>query len=150
MKKDVAGSAILLLVAALYYASSTQISVSALEDQIGARAMPSAIALLLVIIALVIGLRSLISAPVAVTGEKDAEAPWPRALGILAMGALYIPVATVAGYWPALLLLLIGVPIYEGMKLSWRLAAVAAGGATFFWLLFGYVLGVQQPQGILF
>ena len=150
MKKDVAGSAILLLVAALYYASSTQISVSALEDQIGARAMPSAIALLLVIIALVIGLRALISAPVPVTGERDAEAPWPRALGILAMGALYIPVATVAGYWPALLLLLIAVPIYEGMKLSWRLAAVAAGGATFFWLLFGYVLGVQQPQGMLF
>jgi len=24
------------------------------------------------------------------------------------------------------------------------------GGATFFWLLFDYVLGVQQPEGMLF
>lgn len=150
MKKDLAGSAILLVVAALYYASSTQIPVSALEDQIGPRALPSAIALLLAMVALVIGLRALLSAPAPVMGNKDAEAPWPRALGILAIGALYIPVATVAGYWPALLLLLIAVPIYEGMKLSWRLAAVALGGATFFWLLFGYVLGVQQPEGMLF
>ena len=97
-----------------------------------------------------IGVRALVFAPAPVTGEKDAEAPWPRALGILAIGALYIPVATVPGYWPALLLLLIAVPLYEGMKPSWRLAAVSAGGATFFWLLFGYVLGVQQPEGMLF
>ena len=150
MKKELAGSAILLLVAALYYANSTQIQVSALEDQIGPRALPSAIALLLAIVALVIGLRSLISTPAPVTGDRDPEAPWPRALGILAIGALYIPVATVAGYWPARLLLLIAVPVYEGMKLSWRLGAIAAGGATFFWLLFGYVLGVQQPGGMLF
>jgi hypothetical protein len=150
MKKDLAGSAILLVVAALYYAAATQIPISALEDQIGPRALPSAVALLMAIVALVIGMRSLISAPAPVTGEKDAEAPWPRALGILAIGALYIPVATVAGYWPALLLLLIAVPLYEGMKPSWRLAAVGVGGATFFWLLFGYVLGVQQPEGMLF
>jgi hypothetical protein len=150
MTKDLAGSAILLVVAALYYATSTQIQVSALEDQIGPRALPAAIALLLAIVALVIGLRALIATPTPVTAEKDAEAPWPRALGILAIGALYIPVATVAGYWPALLLLLIAVPVYEGMKLSWRLAVVAAGGATFFWLVFGYVLGVQQPEGMLF
>lgn len=150
MKKDLAGSAILLVVAVLYYASSTQIPVSALEDQVGPRALPSAIALLLAIVALVIGLRALVSAPAPVTGDKDAEAPWPRAFGILAIGALYIPVATIAGYWPALLLLLIAVPVYEGIKPSWRLAAVAVGGATFFWLLFGYVLGVQQPEGLLF
>jgi hypothetical protein len=28
--------------------------------------------------------------------------------------------------------------------------AVAAGGATFFWLLFDVVLGVRQPEGLLF
>jgi hypothetical protein len=150
MKKDLVGSAILLVVAALYYVASTQISSSALEDQVGPRALPSAIALLLAIVSLVIGMRALIFAPAHVTGEKDAEASWPRALGILAIGGLYIPVATVVGYWPALLLLLVAVPIYEGMRLSWRLGAVAVGGATFFWLLFSYVLGVQQPEGMLF
>lgn len=150
MKKDLAGSAILLIVAALYYSASTQILSSTLEDQVGPRALPSVIAALLVMIALIIGIRTIIAAPAPVAGGKDAEAPWPRALGMLAIGAMYIPAAAVLGYWPALLLLLIVVPLYEGMKLSWRVTAVALGGASFFWLLFNYVLGVQQPEGILF
>ena len=150
MKKDLAGSAILIIVAALYYAASTQIASSTLQDQVGPRALPSVIAALLVVIGLIIAIRTIIAAPVPVSGEKDAEAPWPRALGMLMIGALYIPAAAVLGYWPALLLLLIAVPLYEGMKLSWRLGAVALGGASFFWLLFNYVLGVQQPEGMLF
>lgn len=150
MKKDLAGSAILLIVAALYYAASTQILSSTLEDQVGPRALPSVIAALLVMIALIIGIRTIIAAPVPVSGEKDAEAPWPRALGMLTIGAMYIPAAGVLGYWPALLLLLIAVPLYEGMKLSWRVTAVALGGAAFFLVLFNYILGVQQPEGILF
>lgn len=150
MKKDLAGSAILLIVAALYYAASTQIPSSTLEDQVGARALPSVVAALLIVVALIIGMRALIAAPLPVSGERDAEAPWPRALGMLMIGAMYIPAAGILGYWPALLLLLIAVPLYEGMKLSWRLPAVALGGATFFWVLFNYILGVQQPEGILF
>lgn len=150
MKKDLAGSAILLAIAALYYAVSTQIQASTLEDQIGPRALPSMIALLLVFIGLAIGFRAIVSVPVTSPAEKDAEAPWPRAFGMLLIGALYIPVASVAGYWPALLLLLIAVPLYEGMKPSWRVGAVALGGASFFWLLFRFVLGVQQPEGLLF
>jgi hypothetical protein len=150
MKKDLAGSAILLIIAVLYYAASTQIPSSTLEDQVGARALPSVIAALLVMIAAIIGIRAIVAAPVAATGEKDAEAPWPRALGMLMIGAIYIPAASLLGYWPALLLLLIAVPIYEGMMLSWRIGAVAVGGATFFWVLFNYILGVQQPEGILF
>ncbi len=150
MRKELAGSAILLAVAVAYYAASTQIPASTLEDQIGPRALPAALALLLAIIALAVGIRAVLSAPALVSGEKDAEAPWPRALGMLAIGALYIPVASILGYWPALVLLLIGVPLYEGIKPSWRVVVVAFGGATFFWLLFGTVLGVQQPQGMLF
>jgi len=42
------------------------------------------------------------------------------------------------------------VPFYERMKPSWRMFAVAFGGATFFWLLFDVVLGVRQPEGIIF
>jgi len=149
-QKELVGSAILLCIAALYYAASRQIPASTLEDQIGPRALPSMIALLLAGVALAIGGRALISAAIAAPAEREAEAPWPRAFGMLLLGALYIPVATVAGYWPALLLLLVAVPLYEGMKPSWRVAAVALGGATFFWVLFRFVLGVQQPEGLLF
>jgi putative tricarboxylic transport membrane protein len=150
MRKDLAGSAILLCVAVLYYAFSVQIPASSLEDQVGPRALPAILALILGILALAIGLRALVSAPAAVPADKEAEAPWPRAFGMLAIGALYIPAASIVGYWPALVLLLVAVPLYEGLKLSWRVAAVALGGATFFWILFGYVLGVQQPEGVLF
>jgi hypothetical protein len=45
---------------------------------------------------------------------------------------------------------LLGVPLYEGVKLSWRPFVIAALGATFFFVLFDLVLGVRQPTGVLF
>jgi hypothetical protein len=56
----------------------------------------------------------------------------------------------VLGYAPALLLLLLAVMLYEGMRPSWRMFAVAIGGAALFWFLFEFVLGVRQPEGLLF
>jgi hypothetical protein len=149
MRKDLVSSAILLGIAAAYYLMSTGISASTLEDEVGPRGLPNVLAALLAMVALAIGVRALVVAP-ASAPAKEAEAPWPRALGMLAIGALYIPVATVLGYWLALVLLLLAVALYEGMKPSWRMAAVALGGATFFWLLFDIVLGVRQPEGLLF
>ena len=46
--------------------------------------------------------------------------------------------------------LLVAIALYEGMKPSIRMFAVAIGGAVFFYLLFDVVLGVRQPEGILF
>ena len=82
--------------------------------------------------------------------DGEAEAPWPRAMGMLALGALYIPLATYAGYPIALFLLLAAVMLYEGLKPSPRMLAVTVGGAAVFWFLFTYVLGVRQPEGVLF
>ena len=81
---------------------------------------------------------------------KEVEARWPRALGVLAFGALYIPASVVVGYPLALFLLLVAVPLYEGLRFSWRVLAVAAGGAAVFYVLFVIVLGVRQPEGLLF
>ena len=69
---------------------------------------------------------------------------------MLVIGALYIPFANLLGYWLTLLLLLLAVILYEGMKPSWRMLAVAVGGATFFFLLFDVILGIRVPQGLLF
>jgi hypothetical protein len=149
MRRDLVCSAILLCVAALYYLATTSIQTSTLEDEIGPRGLPTVLAALLAMVAIVIGVRALI-APSSAARTKEVEAHWLRAIGMLAIGALYIPVATVLGYWPALALLLLVVPLYERMKPSWRMFAVAAGGATFFWLLFDVVLGVRQPEGLLF
>jgi ABC-type cobalamin transport system permease subunit len=54
------------------------------------------------------------------------------------------------GFGPARALLIAAIATYEGMKPSWRMAAVAVSGALVFWLLFVQLLGVEQPVSILF
>jgi hypothetical protein len=153
IRKDLIGSLVLLGIAAAYYVASSDIQDSALADDVGPRGFPNVLSIVLAGIAVVIGGRSLLAAPAVLAAAepaKDAEAKWLRAFGLLGLAALYIPFANYLGYWPALFLLLIAIPLYEGVKPSWRLFAVALGGATFFWVLFEMVLGVRQPPGVLF
>ena len=151
MRKDLVASLLLLLIAAAYYAASATIQSSTLEDEVGPTGLPTILAALLAFIAIAIVLRALLLAPVASgDAQKEAEAPWPRAIGMLVIAALYVPVSTVLGYVLALFFLLLAVILYEGMKPSLRMFAVALGGAAFFWLLFDVVLGVRQPEGLLF
>jgi hypothetical protein len=151
-RKDLISSLILFGIAGAYYAASTGIQDSTLSDEVGPKGLPTVLTVMLVVIALAIGVRAVIAAPAAPAADakKDEEAHWLRSLGMLGLAALYIPAATVVGYWPALVLLLIAVPLYEGMKLSWRIPVVAVCGATFFWVLFELVLGVRQPPGMLY
>ena len=154
MRKDLVSSLILLGIAAVYYWSSTDIQDSSLADSVGPRGLPNVLTVLLVIVALVIGARALLMTQPkqepAESSPKDASALWYRSAGFLAIAACYIPLANYLGYWPALFLLLIAIPLYEGMKPGWQLIAVAAGGATFFYVLFDLVLGVEQPPGMFF
>jgi hypothetical protein len=152
MRKDLVSSLILLGIAAAYYAASTDIQDSALADEVGPRGLPNILVLLLATIALVIGARALLAVPepaLSVQGERESSAPWYRSAGLLAIAALYIPLAGVLGYSDTLFLLLVAIPLYEGMKLSWRVFAVAAGGALFFGVLFVGLLGIRQPEGML-
>jgi putative tricarboxylic transport membrane protein len=154
MSRDLVSSLILLGIAMAYYWASTDIQDSSLADAVGPRGLPNVLAVLLVMVALIIGARAMLApranpAPLEV-GAKDASARWFRSAGFLAIAACYIPLADLLGYWPALFLLLIAIPLYEGMKPTWPVFAVAAGGATFFYVLFDLVLGVRQPPGMLF
>ena len=153
MRKDLVSSLILLGIAAAYYAASTNIQDSSLADEVGPRGLPNVLSVALVLVALTIGGRTLLSAPALQNlreTDKDKAAPWYRSAGFLGIAALYIPFADILGYWPALFLLLVAVPLYERIKPTWRLFAVAAGGATFFYVLFDILLGVRQPPGLLF
>jgi len=152
MRKDLFASIGLLLIAAVYYAATTTIQESTLEDEVGPTGLPTVLAAVLAFIAVAMGVRALVSAPVSAArdGDKESEARWPRALGMLAIGALYLPVVSVTGYPLALFLLLVSVALYEGKKPDWRMFAVAAGGALFFWLVFEMGLGVRQPEGLLY
>jgi len=152
MRKDFFASIGLLLIAAAYYAASSTISESTLDEEgvPGARSLPTVLAAVLAMIAIVLGARAVASSPARGKSkeEKEDEAPWPRALGLLGIGVLYIPVAAFLGYPIALFLLLVTVAIYERRKPDWRLFVVAAGGAAFFWFIFAFILGVRQPEGI--
>ncbi len=152
-RKDLASGAALLAIAIIYYAASSSILDTGLADEIGARGLPTVLAALLALVALGIMLRGLVPAAPGKTHaakEEEPEAPPLRALGLLLIGALYIPAASFLGYIPAVFLLLLGVVLYEGARPSWRVLAVAACGTAFFWLLFVALLGVAQPEGSLF
>ena len=153
MNKDALGGMILLGLAGAYYWASLQIPDSSLSDEVGAQGLPRILAFLLAGLALLIIVRGIMARPkqVAVVADPDdADASPRRALGLLAIAAAYVVLAPLAGYAVALALLIGAVAIYEGMALSWRVAAVAAGGAIVFWFLFVQVLGVEQPQSWLF
>jgi len=152
-RKDLLGAAILLLVAAAYYWATLRIPLSTLDDGVGPRGFPLVLTVALVIVAAALAVRAVTRVPAAMRNQgnaNEAEARWPRALGVLAFGALYVPASVVLGYPLALLLLLVAVPLYEGLRFSWQVLAVAAGGTAVFYALFVIVLGVRQPEGLLF
>jgi hypothetical protein len=152
-RKDLLAAAILLSIAGAYGWATLQIPSSTLDDGVGPRGFPLVLTAALVVIAIAIAVRALNAPPGGTRADGDAkerQARWPRALGLLALGASYIPATAVLGYTVALFLLLVAVALYEGARFSWRLPAVAAGGAAMFYVLFVVVLGVRQPEGLLF
>jgi hypothetical protein len=152
-RKDLLAAAILLSIAGAYGWTTLQIPSSTLDDGVGPRGFPLVLTAALAVVALAIAVRAVATAQSGTRADADAKEPearWPRALGVLAFGALYIPAAALFGYWVALFLLLVAVPLYEGARFSWRVPAVAAGGAALFYVLFVVVLGVRQPEGLLF
>ena len=155
MNRDILGGAVLLIVATAYYWATLQIPDSSLSDEVGAQGMPRILAFLLAGLAVLIVVRGLLAQrrqPVAAIGadDEEADATPQRALGLLAIAFAYVVLAPLVGYAVALAVLVASVAIYEGMRPSWRLALVAAGGAGVFWLLFVQFLGVEQPQSWLF
>ena len=155
MNKDIGSGALLLALAALYYWAMLQIPVSSLSDEVGAHGMPTVLAIALAVVSCLILGRGVVAAlgvsPEAAETSTDEDdrtvATLPRALGVIALGALYIAVASFAGYIPALAVLIFTTAIYEGLQLGWQPAAVAVGGAVVFWLLFVKLLGTEQPIG---
>jgi putative tricarboxylic transport membrane protein len=153
MNKDALGGGVLLLLAATYYWATLQIADSSLSDEVGAQGLPRILAFLLTGLALLILVRGfLVSRKRMATDTETADDPDTsprRALGFLAIAAGYVLVSPLVGYGPALAILIAAVALYEGTKPSWRMAAVAVGGAVVFWILFVQLLGVEQPSSAL-
>lgn len=161
MNGDVAAGLGLLLLAGLYLAQTFDLQQSSLSDEVGPGGLPLMLAVLLAFLAAVLAARGWLAARAARTGRTTAAveaspasdagaAPIGRALGFLAVAGLYGPAAYALGYVGGLAVLIAAVAFYEGARPSWQLAAVACGGAAFFWLFFVQLLGVAQPRGAFF
>lgn len=161
MNRDVAAGLGLLAFAGLYFAGTLRIQQSELSDEVGAAGMPVILAALLAILAALLTARGWLAGRPARAGGPAATAegareageggaPIRRVLGFLGIAALYVPVALALGYVVGLAFLIAAIACYEGIRPTWRLAAVAFGGAAFFWVVFVRLLGVAQPRGILF
>ncbi len=154
MLKDLIGALILLLIALGYYYLASDISQSALADEIGAAGLPVVYATLLAAIALTLAAKTLVGWRfIRISGEhpindlQGAGGKLLRAAGMLAIGMAYVAAVTFIGYFISLAAVIALVALYQGEQIGWRLARIAIGGAVAFWIFFDLLLGIDMPSG---
>ena len=150
---DLVGASLLLLVAAGYFTAAGDINRSALADEIGAAGVPVVYAATLAGLAVALAIKALISWRLgrAVAGGVESGRQGrrlARAAGMLAIGIGYLAVVTVAGYLLSVLAVIALVAVYQGERMSWRLAGIAVGGAALYFVLFDQLLGIDMPAGL--
>jgi putative tricarboxylic transport membrane protein len=154
MKRDLLCAALLLAIAAAYYGVASGIGRSALADEVGPAGLPLAYAMLLGALGLALAVKAIAGLVLERATANAAEPPdraqptrvVVRAAGTLAIGAAYVAIVSVLGYWLSIMLLLPAMAGYQGQTGWRRLALVAVVGATAFWALFVWLLGIPMPQ----
>ncbi len=154
MNKDLISGIALCCMALAYFVASRAIAVSSLEDDFGPHGLPNILAIALGLTGALLAVRAFFAKPrlqtVAAASQHSAHGKPLRAIGLLAIGAAYILLVDKLGYAISIGLLIASVAWYEGLRPSWRLAAVAIVGAALFWLIFVRLLDVAQPAGLFF
>lgn len=139
MRRDLVFAACGLALAAVYWWAAHQLPTSMLSDAVGADGVPKGLAVALAAFSLLVGIRALRRAPAS---EYEGH---PRALGIAALGFLYVLAAPYVGYVIAVTLLAAAAALYYGAPRKWTVGAFALGTAGVLWLLFGALLGIALP-----
>ena len=124
MRRDLACAALGLALAAAYWAAAHQLPKSMLSDAVGADGVPKALAVFLAVFSILIAL---------------------RALGIAALGGVYVAVAPLAGFLVSTTLLAGAAALYYGAPRTLGTLAFAAGSAGLLWLVFARMLSVALP-----
>jgi putative tricarboxylic transport membrane protein len=150
MRRDLACSVILLIVAVCYYAAASRMGQTALSDAVGPAGLPRVYAVALAILGAAIGATALLRRRLGKTAEPGPDGPstsrrLARAAGVVAIGVAYLAVAPVIGYPFAIALMIAAMAVYQGERPSWRAALVASAGAAVLFVLFEVVLGVTLP-----
>lgn len=141
MRRDLVCAALGLAFAGAYWAAARELPKSLLSDAVGADGVPKALALLLAIFSILIALRALLQKRRSPEERQDHV----RALGIAALGFIYVAIAPLLGFLVSSTLLAGAAALYYGAPRSAGTLAFAAGSAGLLWLLFGYMLGIPLP-----
>lgn len=153
MSLELAFGLTMLALAGVYYAAAAAIPVSLLDDVVGPAGLPKAYGLLLAALAAVQVVRALV---VRRRQAPGAAGPAPRIhtgsgiAVILGIGLAYGVVLPWLGYPASIALLLAATAGYAGGGINRLVVGVAVAGGTAFWLLFVWILGIPQPEGIWF
>jgi hypothetical protein len=148
VRRDLVCAALGLALAAAYYAAADALPRSLLADGVGADGVPKLLAVMLAVLSVAIGARSLLARASAATAGDPGLLRHLRALGVAALGAAFVALAPALGYPLALGLLLLAAALYYGAVPSPQVVIYAAGAAAILWLIFARGLGVAMPAGL--
>ncbi|HEX9877774.1 MAG TPA: tripartite tricarboxylate transporter TctB family protein [Gammaproteobacteria bacterium] len=152
MARDLTCSLVLAAIAVVYYLLASSIGASALADEVGPAGLPLAYAVLLGAVALLLAAKTALEYWLARAAVAPQQRSGPgmgfvlrRAAGALAIGAGYVAIVDVIGYWLALGLLIPAMALYQGRKLGRGLIVISITAASAFWLLFVWLLDIPMP-----
>jgi len=153
MARDLTCSLVLAAIAVVYYLLASNIGASAHADEVGPAGLPLAYATLLGAIAALLGGKTLVSYWLSRETGTPTKPSGPavgyllrRAAGALAIGAAYVAIVSLVGYWLALALLIPAMALYQGQAFGRTLVMISVGGASVFWLLFVWLLEIPMPS----
>ena len=152
--RDVVVGLCLLALAVAYWLGADAIPRSRLAGGVGADGLPKALAYALGVLSLVLIGRSLAMWRAAAAERASPEEAAQerrrllRALGMFALGVLYLLALPWLGYLLSVILLVGSVALYNGKAPSPMLAAVAVGTGVLFYFLFVRFLDIRQPPGL--
>ena len=153
MARDLTCAAVLFIIAAAYFVLASGIGRSALADEVGPAGLPLVYGTILGGLAILLALKTALRYVLTQQQQTSADSEKPRAAyvlgraaGTLAIGASYVLLVNILGYWLSLALLLPAMAAYQGQQINRRLALISITGATVFWVLFVWLLGIPMPQ----
>jgi hypothetical protein len=147
--RDLVWGVLVLVFAVGYYIAADGIPRSLLSDTVGPGGAPKLLALGLGASSVLLIVRSFLSRrPVSDTGEASGWRPHALALGMLGFGIGYLLLVSHLGYVLTLFLLITGVIVYSGMRLSVRLVLIGAAGSVLFWIIFAMLFRTSMPSGV--
>jgi len=150
MNAELGFGVVALVIAAIYYILARGIPASLLDDLVGSQGLPIVYACALATLAVVQIARAVIAGRAGSTPTESSKSSVfnGKTLATLALGVAYGALLPWLGYAASIALLLAATAAYQGAGLNRRVLLVAAGGATFLWVLFVWLLGIPQPAGI--